>query len=1168
MKKFLILFFLAFSMMQLWTDIVMAQKSKEIVLELKNERLPSVFKKLEKATHYKIMFITEDMNKFSVNGTIRAKDIGSAMQQIIGNKPLEYSIDRQFITVTLKTNTVRKVSNSSSSGSFKIHGRVVDSKGNPMPGVNVSIKRKHVGTTTDINGLYSISVDNGDKETVMFSFIGMKTEIANVECRGKEKALNMTLNENSNELGEVVVTGYQTINKKAMAGSYSEVKAKDLTMTGTQTIESMLQGKIAGMTVINQNGQTGTRQKIRVRGTSTLVGNAEPVWVVDGIIQEDNLPFQSSTLSSMGDNIDMMRQYIGGSVSWLNPHDIEDITVLKDASATAIYGVKAANGVILITTKKGQYGRMSINYSANFSTSTRLNYNRLELMNSQDRMALSAEAIERGARIPNETIGYTGLALSYMRREITLDEFHARARELETMNTDWFKLLYRSPFSQSHSISFSGGTDKITYRSSFGYNDTKNTAKGNGQQSYTANLNLSMRFWDKLTINASLSGAHTKTTGFASGVDPYSYALSTSRVIPSYNSDGSLYYYDVNGRDYNIINELANSGNINNLNSINVNLSARYRITNDFCLSATFGGASSSSSAETWFTEHSNYIAAIRGYNFGEYDVLDEEYKNSPLPHGGMQGLSESRNLNYTARIQAEYNKQLGKHTLNFVAGAEIRSNKYDGHNGTYWGYMPDRGKTYADVPLTYGYNELNKNYARSTPSITDRVSNTMSYYMTGTYMFDERYALNVSVRGDASNRLGEKQRFLPVWSSGLRWNINEEHWMAHQKIVDNLALTADFGYQGNVAENIGPDLIARMQPLSDNGEYTMTWTQLPNSHLKWEKTMSVNVGLNFALFGNKLDGAFNWYFKKSTDIITNAKVPFENGTKTMKVNNGSMYNRGWDLTLSITPIRTKDFMWTFGTTFSGNSNQVNSVIPQTGKWEDVVSGNYNKKGYAVGSFWAFRFKGLDHDNGAPTFDMSRASLNAAETDATEYMVYVGTKEPTFTIGINTMLRWKRWSFPLNFYISRGNYTFLSSPYPNGYMMMSEFTNASTELNRRWRNPGDEAYTNIPSIPVGDNCRKLYPFQSTSNYIYPLDAWGYSDARVVNAWFIRFNDFTFTYNVPEKWLKGIAKSATISFSATNPIQIKSKDFKGRDPEVAMGAQPRSQDFSFGVNLSF
>ena len=1137
-------------------------QQERVSLNMKEVTVKMLLDEIQRQTDLHFIFNTEQTNSLGkVSIEVRNESVEAVLIRLFEGTDLTYSFRGNIIVVKRREDTRGQQE------MLKITGKVVDEKKQVLPGVTVKLEGTTVGTATNTKGVFSLMlpVREGFLE---FSFVGFKSK--KVRFTEKSDTLLVVLVEDLKQIEEVVVTGYQVIKEKAMAGSYSKVKAEDLIMTGNETIESMLQGKIPGMMVTHTSGLTGTRQKVRVRGTSTLVGNADPVWVVDGIIQEDNLPFEAESLAAISDdNLDMMKEFIGGAVSWLNPNDIEDITVLKDASATAIYGVKAANGVILITTKKGERGRLSVNYSGNFSMSQRLNYNRMEIMNSKDRVALSREAFERGAQVSDERIGYIGLALAYSRREISLDEFHKGVKKFETANTDWFDILYRTPFSQSHSLSFSGGNEDATYRASFGYRNQKNTAKGNEQESYTGNLNMTTIFWKQLTLTASLSGNHTETIAFASGVDPYNYAINTSRTIPCYD-EGQLYYYENGMAKYNILNELENSGNKNSSKSINLNLNARWRVYEDLTISATLGGASSSSFAETWFSERSHKITAIRGYEYGEFTVTDNEYKKSKLPYGGMLTVSESRNFNYTARIQAEFVKLCnGVHAVNLVAGFETRSNQYKGFSQTNWGYMPDRGKSFTNVPLNYGITLVeNTEYARTIPSVTDRLSNYISYYMSGGYMYDNRYSINFSVRGDASNRFGGSTKFQPVWSGGLRWNVTDEHWMEGQNLVNNLSFSATFGYQGNVAENVSPDFIAKMGSVdSKTGEWKMTWSQLPNPDLKPEKTLSVNLGVNFAFLKSKLTGTFNWYYKKTTDVITTAKIPYENGTTSMALNDGDVKNKGWDLAFSVVPVRTKNFMWSLGTSFSGNDNTVNSKLESTKDWKKAAAGTLNKKGYPVGSFWAFRFTGLNPEHGAPMFDFSRADTRQAAEDATEYMAYMGTIEPTFTVGINMIFRWKRFSFPLNFYVSRGNYTFLNSPYTSGHRMMSEYRNASTQLNKRWRNPGDEKHTDIPSIPTGDNSHPLRPFGNGTG-VYPLDAWAKSDVRVVNAWYIRFNDFKFSYSLPDGWIRSFAKNMTVSFTATNPLQIKSKDFKGRDPEVALGQQPRSQNFSLGVNLSF
>lgn len=1142
-----------------------AQQTK-VTLEMKQVSLHEVILEISKQTKLHFLYNHSTIGHIRIK-ELKAdgKELHALLQELLPARGLEYSFNDDVIVISPKESTSpQKIS--------YIEGKVTDKQQYPLPGVTVRIKNSILGTVTDKEGKFKLPFQQ-DGATLIFTFVGMETQ--EIEWKG-QKSLQVIMTETSAEVDEVVVTGYQTIKEKSMAGAYSKVKAEDLIMTGNETVEQLLQGQLPGLVVTNTSGLTGTRQKVRVRGTSTLVSSAEPVWVVDGIIQEDNLPFEASELAAIGDdNIDMMRDYIGGAISWLNPNDIEDITVLKDASATAIYGVKAANGVILISTKKGERGRLSLNYTGNLSFSQRMNYRRQEVMNSAERVDLSREGFERGSRVYEEKIGYTGLALAYLRQELSTDEFHRGVKKLEKNNTNWFDILYRAPISQSHSLSFSGGNDNATYRASFGYREQQNTAKGNEQLSYTANLNTTAIFWNKLTITSSVSGNYAKTKAFASGVDPFNYAINTSRVIDCYD-ENELFYYPKNGYKYNILNELANSGNENTKQSLNLNVNVRWRLTDALMLSATLGGGISSSFAESWFTERSHNIAVIRAYEFEEYGVLDQKFQDSMLPYGGMLSVTESRNFNYTARLQAEYTNILnGLHALTLMTGMETRSNRYDGYSQINYGYQPDRGKSFAKVPVVTPSGIQNQIYAATNPTVTDRLANYVSYYVSGQYMYDNRYAANFSVRGDASNRFGDT-KFKHVWSAGARWNVTNERWMQNQNMINNLDFKATLGYQGNVAENISPDFIAKILPVNTTtGEYQMTWSQLPNPELKEEKTLSVNMGLDFALFKSKLNGTFNWYYKKTTDVITSSEVPYENGSGYLYVNEGNITNKGWELSLRVIPVRTRNFMWSLGSSFSGNDNTINSKMESTGSWQEATSGSLNKKGYPIGSFWAFRFTGLNPENGTPLVDLTRATADKAAEDATEYMVYMGSREPTFTLGINMVFRWKRFSFPLNFYISRGNYEFLASPYENGYMMPSEIKNVSKELNKRWRKPGDEKYTDIPSIPSGDNCRPLYPFtdglgniSNSTTKLYPLDAWAYSDIRVVNAWYIRFNNLNLNYDLPDKWIKGFAKNVKISFTATNPLQIKSKDFKGRDPEIALGKQPRSQDYSVGINMSF
>ena len=353
------------------------------------------------------------------------------------------------------------------------------------------------------------------------------------------------------------------------------------------------------------------------------------------------------------------------SYPWLNPQDIASITVLKDASATAIYGVRAANGVIVIKTKRGKVGSMSVTYSGGLNIGERVSYNKLQLMNSKERVAVSKEIFQRGlsASWSNNTIGYAGALNQYLNKQITSDEFEAQVAKMETVNTDWFKLLFRNPISHNHSVSFSGGNDKARFYSSLGYNSTKGTAIGNESESYNSSVGMNLDFSEKFHLSARLSGSYSTTNGFFQ-IDPYNYATTTNRAIPAYNDDGSLsYYQNLNYSKFlfNIINERNQTGLQNKALSVNSSINLNYDITRSLKFQSLFSLSVSSQSGESYATEHSALITAIRMYEFGTVKPTDALYRQSRLPIGGEYITSNTRSNTWNWRNSISYDHLFNK---------------------------------------------------------------------------------------------------------------------------------------------------------------------------------------------------------------------------------------------------------------------------------------------------------------------------------------------------------------------------------------------------------------------------------------------------------------------------------------------------------------------------
>lgn len=1184
MRKNLYTLLFLISSLSIPCSSALAQQNKlgpRITIKVSDTTLGQVLSQLEEMSGYH--FVYDDSVKKSLNMRvpgINEKNVPFevVLRNVLLPNQLVYSIKGGNIIIN-------KVDFSQTGKSVNrvLKGKVVSSDGEEIIGATINLKGTKIATISDFNGEFSIEVPDINHPTLVVSYLGMETRTVDI---GNKKSVVIRMVNSEHTLDDVVVTGYQRIRRSEMVGSNSMIRGKDLDLAGTKTLEQMLQGKMPGTVVTNVSGVTGQRQKVRVRGTSTLLGSQEPVWVVDGVIQTDPLPFKQQELNSLGDisedNMDMVRNFVGSSISWLNPNDIESITVLKDASATVLYGVKAANGVIVITTKRGSKGRLSVSYNGGISISQRISYNKMNLMNSRERNDVSREIYQRRLVSSRslEPVGYEGLLSKYLNQEISYDEFNTQAKLLDTQNTDWFDILFRNALSHNHSLSLSGGTDKLSYYASLSANLNNGTQRGNSSSRYGASLRLDNQISRKLLIAIDLSGSTDKTKSYSSYVNPYNYASTTSRVIPCYNADGSLFYYPYRtfGYNYNVLNELANSGNQNESRSFNFSARAQWDILEGLRFESTLAFSTSNTDGYTWAGERSYAMTAIRGYEYGAYSPSDEEYRKSRLPHGGQYSSVDNRSLNYSWTNQLSYNTVLHKdHRLSFMIGEEIRSEKYDGGNASRYGYLPDRGKTFINPPLTVESVDgqtSNTLYNQMTNSIIDRKNNYLGLYASGSYSYKERYTLTASIRTDASNRFGQdtRNRFLPVWSVGTRWNVINEDWMQRQKVVSDMALRLTYGWQGNAVENYGPYLIAQIPSGSSidqrTGEYKLNIKSLAYPDLRWEKTQTWNLGLDLGFWHNRIQFSFEYYHKKTTDMIVEKQVPMEYGVESTPVNGGSMKNSGLEFNLSMTLIQAKKFNWTLSLNSAKNFNEIESTMNENKSWRTAVSGALNKQGYPVQSIWAFHFTGINQENGDPTFDIPTAEeCPDGVNDATAYMRYMGSLEPDFTGGLSSNFRYSNFSISASFTLNLGGKRFLAPMFKDEIVedVPSAYVNLPKDFVDRWRKPGD--ITDVPGIPSRSLLQRRVSLPNgLTESSYRM--YNYSDLRVVNGSFARCTNIGFNYFFPKKAIASLGlNNLSLSFNVSNPFIIKSKEFKGLDPEVASGNQPVTRAYSFNINIS-
>ena len=1088
-----------------------------------------------------------------------------------------------------------------------IIGNIVDENNESLPGASIVImKGKNMlrGTSTGIEGDFKIDVDitAGDLELVV-SYVGSKTKSIKLNKSNILKPFKIQLLPDDEMLEEVTIVedGYARLPRKDMVGAFTTVKADDIMMPAYQSIDQMLQGKIAGMSVVNTSARVGASPKITIRGTSTILGNTSPLWVVDGVIQEDALSIDmSSALTSD------MRELIGNQISWLNPQDIDNITVLKDASATAIYGSKASNGVIVITTKKGTPGRVSVSYNTNVSVRERPSYEIYDYMNSFDRIQFSKDAYEAGVRYQGNPLPqiytYEGLMSMFNKRMITEEEFSYYLQRLETVNTDWFSLLTRNSVSQNHNLSLSGGTDKVTYNASVGYQSNKGMEIGNENDQLTTRLSISSNLSEKLSINVQLNGSIRNSYGYA-GVNPYTYAMNTSRAIPAYEENGdrtfysSYYTYQYNTElaehnqyTYNVFNELENTYSLNCGSNFNASANISYKILDWLTYQGTGNVSLNTNKSESFQGEKSSQIERLyRGYAYGTEESGSAKYNAALMPYGGVLKQATSQTVSYSTSHRLQFSKEFNEnHRVNAMLGMEVRSSTGESDGNTAWGYVPERGEILVSPTLPTKFKPIGSDVSIGWGALaqlynggwskTSTVTNYMSFFGLAAYTFKNRYVVNLNIRSDASNRFGQdvNKQFDPTWSAGIAWKVAQEPFMINYvPWLDQLNLRATYGIQGNVVNSLSPEMIVQYQGiLQSYNEYYLTISSLPNNQLKWERTKSWNFGADIALFGITMNIE---YYRRLSNAIIRQDIAQEYGMSSMPLNGGIITNNGVEFSLNYTPIRTTDFAWTIGLNAGKNWNksQTDDLTAKADELThiDFLNGSSSrplKQDFPLSAFWSYEFDGLDHNTGYPTFkNATYDDVHGDGTvDPTTFLVYSGQSEPDFSGGFNTRFRWKGFNLGIDFAANLGAKKRLPNPYSTfTYGKMPDiFSNLSTELNDRWQKPGDEDTTNIPALYT--SIRDLYNL-NLPNGLYDniYSMWAQSDVRVADASFLRCTQISFSYSLPRKVCQKM-KLSHIQFSANvnNLFVIASKKWRGYDPELGYSIQPRMYSLGLSVGL--
>ncbi|NML21633.1 SusC/RagA family TonB-linked outer membrane protein [Pseudoflavitalea sp. G-6-1-2] len=1065
-----------------------------------------------------------------------------------------------------------------------LNGKVVDQKGNPMPRVSIVNSAYQQGTTTNDKGEFNLSVALGS--VLNFSFAGMKSYNYTVK---DDKFAVIKMDTSPVVMQEFVVTGYQSINKRMVTGAVTVLTPEKFLVPGVATVDQMLQGKVPGMMTTFNSGSPSATPKIRIRGTSTILGNASPLWVVDGIPKEDPvnlspLEVNNALRAAQDANFSM----VGNAISGINPNDIESITVLKDGAAASIYGVRAANGVIVVKTKRGKAGPLNVGYVSSFGFTGRPHYSKLNLMNSKERVEVSKENLENGiyyASPPFEN-SYEGAYAKLSRREITQDEFAALVSKLETNNTDWFKLLAANKLNTNHSIAISGGSTKGTFRASINYGSNNGAMKGDEMQNFGASMNVFAPLGTKVTANVIMNANIRKNKGFYQ-LNPLDYATKMNRTllpdefypaeISTVQSD-NLNSVPGNVIHYNFLNEKANTSSASTRSDLSLTANLSYRILPNLTLDGAYNIGSNSVHEMSYATDRSYYIARVRGYDFGAYPAGHDYQKRSRLPYGGIAYPGENNLFSYLIRHALRYDIGLfeGRHHLILSAYQELRSTKIEGMRSQEPGYYPDRGNTFYSDYYSAGGGAV-ATAIKHTVARTSTLDNNTSLFGSLEYTIGRKYAFSSSIRNDGNNRFGQysNAKFLPVLSFGARWNISEEKFLEKALWLNNLGFRASYGTQGNVVKAVGPNLIASYPTSPIDGlteEFILGLKSLPYPDLRWEKTRTWNFGFDLSMFNNRINVVASYYSKLTVDMLLERAIPFEYGIGSMYVNYGRMSNIGMELGVSVVPVRTKDFEWTQDFSFSRNINKL-TESDSPNKPNDYLMGTAVVPGMAYSSFYSYKFTGLDPQHGYPLIYVKKGPDGQDDLDPLSYLVYSGRKDPIVEFGTSTSLRYKQFSVTALFVVKLGNKVRLTQLYSQNKLAGAPpaEVNLSRELKYRWRKPGDEKTTTIPSFSnwyqyTGEvslpNGQRVSPYQ-----LYDL-----SDLRLADGSFLRCGGINVGWNVPQKILKTLGfQMMSINGSVSNPFYIGDKKLNGQDPEQdgpGATALPIVPSYNLGFNITF
>lgn len=1083
--------------------------------------------------------------------------------------------------------------------SMRFSGRVTDTDGAPVIGAGlVCIEKNTAGTTTDLDGNFSITLPAGAK-TVKFSSVGMK-ELVYQLIPGRTENVRIIMEWENTELDQVVVTGYAQTSVKRITGSVAVLNSEKFEAKAISSVDALMQGEVAGVSIKSLSGQPGTQAKITIRGSNNITGSSAPLWVVDGVpLQSESPALSSEQLATGGfDNI-----FVNG-IGNINPNDIESITILKDAAAAAIYGSRAANGVIVVTTKKGEAGKMRISYNNTFSWSFKPERS-LNLMNSSEKLSWEDElwnefsAAKYAASLTDNTVIYPVVGIVGQIRA-GLGDFASMKGDkaaqdkyiesLRNVDTNWYNLLFRNSFSQGHHLSLSGGSGKSTYYVALGLNDEDGMLIHNDYRRYNVNAKMTLTPTDWARIDVGMEAARQESKMPYSTVDPFYYAFFSNPYERAYNADGSyaadntwftLGYYNGRGAEqvmpkngFNIIRELDSNY------SKTANTNGTFRAQTDFRIIEPlhFVGLVSYSYS------NNSTDKAIDKYSYSAFrDRLGSDDRSQTNLYGNISQNRTNRN-SYVARGHFSFNKTFAEtHTVNLLAGAELRGSGSNTIFTKRYNYDPKTGTT--SLPQISGpqdewlseVEKLNGEYFSKT--------RYASFYASADYYLGKSIVLNASFRTDGSSNFGSNKQFNPTWSAGAAWHIGEEAWMKKAlPALSHATLRAAYGFTGDVNTSTSHLLVIQylQQQYRYFGDETFnlgTIPSAPNPDLGWEKTQDAKAGLDFGLWKDRLTLNTEYYYRLSTDVVTSSPVQSTTGFTHVYFNAADIMNSGIELTLNGKIIQTKDWGLSAAVNFAYNYNKVLKYNPVSKS--GITSKDRYVEGYPTGAIFSGKYAGIASDTGLYQFELRPDATISTATDLNKpdnYRYFLGTTIAPYTGGFNLSASWRQLRLSISGVYSFGCKTYENFRYPASYSnashsgvstetVQSQFSdlygnhlNVEKDRTNRWT----ATHTTGVKYPrIYDYFDGKYNFASYN----PMDSSIIDAVYLKNNSYLRIKSIILTYSLPGAAVKKM-RMRGLSFNVSLNNFFTFTKYDGMDPEIPGATYPTTRSVSAGMNIDF